>query len=65
MARLKDTIQVYRDHLARARNNIDLALDTIQHAPDMWHREILNDVKRVLDDMVSAIDRYVRKERTL
>ena len=57
-------IKTYRNHLARARNNISLALDFEGLTKLTQHREILIGIKEILDKMVSTIDDATKKAKT-
>ncbi len=54
---------IYRDHLARARNNMNLALDIVRGVTGLpkWHEEVLVDIKNVLDDLISAADKAIKE----
>ncbi|GAI17290.1 unnamed protein product [marine sediment metagenome] len=54
---MKNTVHVYRDNLARARNNISLALKFIGLESLTDHKRTLVEIERILNEMVSRVDK--------
>lgn len=53
---MKNTVHIYRDNLARARNNIGLALKFIGLESLTDHKRILVEIERILNEMISRVD---------